>query len=111
MIKILKSAPKKTIIFSYTFNMKYIGIKKYLSIVFLLAIFTASFHHHDDVSKHNSCQICTIISSINNADIPTEVIYFTQLSLLHEVITTYVPSFHLSLTNTTFHSRAPPHLS
>ena len=91
--------------------MKLISIKKYLSIVFLLAIFTASFHHHDDFSQHKNCQICIIISSINNADTPTEVSYFTQLSLLHEAIGTQVSSFQLSLKNSSLHSRAPPHLS
>ncbi len=91
--------------------MKCMSIKKYFSIVFLLAIFATSFHSHDNISSHENCQICTIISSINDADIPPEVCYFTHLSLQHEAILTCEASFHLSNINTTLHSRAPPHLS
>lgn len=91
--------------------MKYKFIKKYLSIVFLLAVFIGSFHHHDDMQEHNSCQICTINSNIFDADTPSEVVYLTSLDIKLEAIYAKLISSHSLKPLGSIHQRAPPHIT
>ena len=86
-------------------------LKKYLSIVFILALFVGSFHHHDDTIAHDDCQICTIHSNLLNADLPTEVHYLTQIEIRPEAIQTNLLNLHLDTTTKLLHARAPPSFS
>lgn len=69
------------------------------------------FHHHDNLQTHNDCQICTIQSSIADADIPVENFYLTSLSNISE--STITPLFSLIQKEKThsIQARAPPFIS
>ncbi len=56
-------------------------IKKYFSIVFVLAMFVGVLHHHDTLQVHNDCQICVIQSNIVDIDTPIQSTYLTDIEL------------------------------
>lgn len=87
--------------------MKYTFLRKYFSIVLLLASFMGSFHHHHDALVHSDCQICTVASNIADADTPAKVIYFTELSLTSESILSSLQTL-VSPRPHDYNSRAPP---
>ena len=82
--------------------------KKYLSIVFIVALFAGSFHHHDDIQTHDDCQICTIQSNLLNSDVPNDTIYLSTLDLYSEAIISELVSLHLDTRYKLSHARAPP---
>jgi len=91
--------------------MKYNFLKKYLSILFLLATLLGEMHHHNDLKQHNDCKICAIQASMANADTPVDVVYVTKIDIFHEAISKQLTNLHaLKLTNP-LNARAPPHLS
>jgi len=83
--------------------------KKYLSIVFVLALFVGSFHHHshDDLS-HEDCQICTIASNLLIADTPKDVKYLSDITLISESVISKLINLHLNTQANLLHARAPP---
>jgi hypothetical protein len=85
--------------------------RKYLSIVFVLATFMGVFHHHDDLKQHNDCQICTIQSSIADADTPVAANYLTKIDTFSEPIFAKLLSLHIAQTQQNFQRRAPPFFS
>ncbi len=90
--------------------MKHQFVRKYFSIVLLLASFMGSFHHHHDGLQHSDCQICTIAASIANADTPVEVHYLTKLSLQSEATLAPLQTSIVSFVQNHYKSRAPPHI-
>lgn len=86
-------------------------LSKYIGIVLFVATLMGSFHHHHDGKQHNDCQVCTIQSTITDADTPSGSIYLSYLENFSEVIVT--PLF--SLCNVEYisnvNSRAPPQFS
>ncbi len=91
--------------------MKLKFFKNYFSIIFVVATLMGVFHHHDNLKPHNDCQICTIQSSIADADTPVEKFYLTSLKL--EVEATLAPLFSLiqKESYTYLQARAPPFIS
>jgi hypothetical protein len=85
--------------------------RKYLSIVFVLATLMGVFHHHNDLKQHSDCQICTIQSSISDADTPVETVYLTQLDIFRESIVTELTDLHTTELQNQLHARAPPFFS
>ena len=85
-------------------------LKKYLSIVFVVALFMGSMHHkHDDSAhSHSDCQICTIQSNLLNSDTPKEVVYLSKIELQYELISTQLTTLHLDTTKKLLNARAPP---
>ena len=83
-------------------------VKKYLSIIFLVATFMGVFHHHDDFQQHSDCQMCIIQASIANADTPSDVLYISKLELLSEVTKGNLPQFFLKEHNAPLRARSPP---
>jgi len=84
--------------------------KRYFSTIFIVATLMGVFHTHHDLKPHNDCQICTIQSSISDADTPTDSHYLTALSLIPEQISTKLPILHITKLNSTKQARAPPKL-
>lgn len=85
--------------------------RKYLSIIFIVATFMGVFHHHNDFKQHNDCKICTVQSSIANADTPVTPCYITKLELVHESVVGSLASLHVSKVYNALHARAPPKIS
>ena len=85
--------------------------RKYLSIIFIFATLLGVFHHHNDLKQHNDCQICTIQSSIANADTPVDVLYLSNIEIIHESILTKLVNLHSKTTQNFLNARAPPSLS
>ncbi len=83
-------------------------LKKYLSIIFLLASFMGVFHHHNDLKQHNDCKICMVQSSLAHADTPVAVHYLTKLELSTESILTPLVSLHVRQVFNFIQARAPP---
>jgi len=84
--------------------------KEYISLIFIVATFIGVFHHHNDLKQHNDCQICTIQSSIADADTPVEAIYFTRLDIKpDDIVKTSKSIYSKTLTNP-LKARAPPSL-
>jgi len=86
-------------------------IIKYISIIFAFATFMGTFHHHNDLKKHNDCQICTIQNSIADMDTPMDVTYLTLLSLISESTITTLENLQTQKDYRTFSARAPPFYS
>ena len=82
--------------------------KKYIALIFVLATFMGVLHHHDDFKVHNDCQICTIQSSIADADTPVEVLYFTQLNIASKSTVKIPKTLHSKTLTNTLKARAPP---
>ena len=91
--------------------MKKYLLSKYISIIFVLATFMGSVHHHNDLKSHSDCQICTIQNTIADSDTPVETTYLQELSLQSEAVTTRLDSFEYKQVAATLHSRAPPKTS
>jgi len=85
--------------------------RKYLSIIFVIATLVGVFHHHNDLKQHHDCQLCTIQSSIANADMPVDVVYLSQLDIVSEAIVVEFANFHSQKTKNTLNARAPPSIS
>lgn len=88
--------------------MKYKFTHRYLSIIFILATLLGVFHHHDDLNVHNDCQICTIQSTIADADTPSQTSYFTKLDILHDNTVVKFINLHSKTVTNPLHARAPP---
>jgi len=88
--------------------MKYKFVRKYFGIILLLASFMGSFHHHHDALNHADCQICTIASSIADADTPTEALYLTKLVLQSDATLSQLQNSIVSAAQNHYKSRAPP---
>jgi len=82
--------------------------KRYFSTIFIVATLMGVFHTHHDLKPHSDCQICTIQSSIADADTPTDSLYLTKLSIIPEQISTKLPILHTTKLNSTKQARAPP---
>ena len=91
--------------------MKYKFLKKYFSIVFLLAVFMGSFHHHNDMQEHNSCQICTVNSNISDGDTPSKVIYLTPVDTKIEPISSKLLPLYSLKKLASLHQRASPYIT
>ncbi|MDF1877515.1 hypothetical protein JHD47_06760 [Sulfurimonas sp. SAG-AH-194-L11] len=91
--------------------MKLKFFKNYFSIIFVVATLMGVFHHHDNLKPHNDCQICTIQSSIADADTPVEKFYLSTLEQNSEA--TLTPLFSLTQKElySTLQARAPPFIS
>ena len=88
--------------------MKYKFLKKYFSIVFVVATLMGVFHHHNDLKTHADCQICTIQSSIADADTPVETLYLTPLKQISEATLTSLEKPLQKEHLTPLIARAPP---
>ena len=86
-------------------------LRKYLSIIFLVATLLGGMHHHNDLKQHSDCKICTIQSSMANADTPVDVVYVSQLDIFHEVIVTQLKNLTTKKVFNPLNARAPPHFS
>jgi len=69
------------------------------------------FHHHNDLKQHPDCKICTLQSSIANADTPVDVVYLSQLDIASESIVVKLINLHSKKTKNYFNARAPPKIS
>jgi len=81
---------------------------KYISIIFVIATFMGSMHHHNDLKVHSDCQICSISHNVSDIDTPTEVSYFSLLSNVSETILGSLKNLQTEHIELSFHSRAPP---
>ena len=86
-------------------------LKKYFSIIFVLATLIGVLHHHNDLNIHNDCQICTIQSNIANADTPPNRVYVTELSNYSESIVSTLLTPHADVKQNPLNARAPPKIS
>lgn len=86
-------------------------VSKYVGIVLLLATMMGAFHHHNDLKQHNDCQICTIQSTIFDADTPQKNVYLWELENVSEAIFLPLARFHAYGLISNLHSRAPPEFS
>ena len=82
--------------------------KKYIALIFVLATFMSVLHHHNDFKVHNDCQICTIQSSIADADTPVEVLYFTRLDIALNFTLKTPKILHSKEIKNPLKARAPP---
>ncbi len=86
-------------------------LRKYFSIVFVVATLLSVLHHHDDIEVHNDCQICVVQSNIVNGDIPETVEYFTDLQLKSEAILAFFEDLYSRQNFIKLQARAPPRIS
>jgi phosphatidylserine decarboxylase len=86
-------------------------LKKYFSIVFVLATLIGVFHHHGDLKQHNDCKICTIQSSIADADTPVDMVYISKIDISSQAVIINPANLHEYKKLFTLNSRAPPKIS
>jgi len=85
-------------------------LKRYFSIIFIIATLMSVFHHHNDLKLHSDCKICVVSSSIMNADTPVKVSYITKLNITTEPIITKLYSLCIKFTQNNISLRAPPYI-
>jgi len=88
--------------------MKQTLIVKYISIIFVIATFMGSLHHHGDLQEHNDCQICTVQNNIIDIDTPNEVTYLSLFRIENEAIVSKLSNSKSQQKYLTFSARAPP---
>ena len=81
---------------------------KYISIIFVIATFMGSFHHHDDLQEHSNCQICIVSHNVADIDTPTDVSYLTLFSNPSEATLSSLESLQTQHNQLFFSARAPP---
>ncbi|QOP41520.1 hypothetical protein [Sulfurimonas marina] len=86
-------------------------LSKYVGIVLFIATMMGSFHHHHDAQQHNDCQVCTVQSTIFDADTPEKSVYLSELDIFHEGIVTPLFSLHSNQLISNVNPRAPPKIS
>ena len=86
-------------------------LKQNLSILFMLANFMGSSHHHGDLQSHADCQICVIQSNVADVDAPVDALYLTPLCARHEKIETKLKPKIQDKEQNSLHARAPPKFS
>lgn len=86
-------------------------LSKYIGIVLLLATVMGSFHYHNDGKQHTDCQVCTVQSTIFDADIPSENIYLSALQNKVQAIVIPLCSLFSAEFISNVNSRAPPKIS
>ncbi len=84
---------------------------KYIGIVLFVATLMGSFHHHHDGKQHNDCKVCTVQSTIVDADTPLKSVYLSYLENCSEVIVTSLFPLHNAGYISNVNPRAPPQLS
>ncbi len=89
--------------------MKLSFLKRYFSIIFIVATFMSVFHHYNDLKLHSDCKICAVSSSILNADIPTKISYITKLNITAEPIVIKLYSLCIKFTQKNITLRVPPY--
>ena len=88
--------------------MKKYLLRNILSIIVLVSTLMGAMHHHNDLKSHSDCQICAISASVTNIDTPSDVVYLTPLTLLHEATLSQLPYFTSKHIGSHNNSRAPP---
>ena len=88
--------------------MKKYLLRNILSIIVLVSTLMGAMHHHNDLKSHNDCQICSISSSVTDIDTPSDVVYLTPLTLVHEATLSQLPIFTSKHIGSYKNSRAPP---
>jgi hypothetical protein len=86
-------------------------LKKYISIIFIVAAFMGVFHHHHDLKQHNDCKICTINSNLTNIDTPSEILYLRPIEKIREENICKLFNLHINKHTSTLQARAPPKFS
>ena len=86
-------------------------IIKYISIIFVIATFMGSLHHHNDMQEYNDCQICTVQNNISDIDTPLDVNYLTIFSVACEATVANLENLQTKKQHLTFSARAPPSLT
>ena len=83
-------------------------LRKYFTVIYLLATLLGVLHHHEDLKQHNDCKICLVKSNLSHADTQDDTVFLTAIDFVSEatvgtlfdLITTTEPTF--------LHARAPP---
>jgi len=86
-------------------------LRKYFSIVFVLATLLGSMHHHNDLKQHNDCQICTIQSNLSHADTPVDTLYIQDITLQAQTPVAALSNLIASAAQIKCTARAPPFIS
>ena len=86
-------------------------VAKYFSVVFLFATLMGAMHHHHDGLQHSDCKICTVQSSLFDADTPSDVLYVSSLEIFSEGVIGSLISLHTPKLITNLNANAPPYLS
>jgi len=88
-----------------------IWVRKYFSIVFVLATLLSGMHHHNDLKQHNNCQICTLQSSLSHADTPVETLYVQEITFQAQTPIATLSNLVASAAQIALTARAPPSIS
>ena len=88
--------------------MKKYLLRNILSIILLVSTLMGAMHHHNDLKSHSDCQICSISSSVTDIDTPSDVVYLTALTLVHEATLSQLPIFTSKHIGSHNNPRAPP---
>jgi len=83
-------------------------LKKYFSIIFIVATFMGVFHHHNDLKQHPDCKICQLQSSIADADTPVDVVYISKINIKSEAIVSTPTKVYKHTELQLLYARAPP---
>ncbi len=86
-------------------------VRKYFSILFVLATLLGGMHHHNDLKQHNDCQICTLQSSLSHADTPVDRLYVQEIRLQAQTPVAALSNLVASAAQIALTARAPPSIS
>jgi len=86
-------------------------VVQYISIIFIIATFMGSLHHHNDMQEHNDCKVCTIQHNIVDIDTPVTVNYVQLFTIASATPLINLQNSLEKNLNFSLNARAPPSLS
>ncbi len=86
-------------------------LRKYFSIVYLLATLLGALHHHDDLKQHNDCKICLVKSTLSHADTPDTAVVLPPVDFLSAPVPGRLTVTVIARIPTSLQARAPPKFS
>ncbi len=86
-------------------------LRKYFSILYLLATLLGVLHHHDDLKQHNDCKICLVKSNLTHADTPDDAVFLPPVNFISEPTSGKLSVIVITAKPTSLQARAPPKFS
>ena len=86
-------------------------LRRYFSILYLLATLLGVLHHHDDLKQHSDCKICLVKSTLSHADTPDTTPVLAPVDLLSAPVPDTLSVAVIARIPASLQARAPPKFS
>ena len=88
-----------------------VWLRKYFTVIYLLATLLGVLHHHNDFKQHNDCKICLVKSNLAHADTPDDTAFLPPVDFISEPALGRHFVIVITARPTSLLARAPPKFS